>query len=97
MISIADGTKVKYESCISELQSQVAIQAYTLFFLNIVELILPSVLKLFKGKDETIKNEESIYINDVIQDENEDVHDDYLEIILQFAMNFTFGAACFEV
>jgi len=45
IITIADGTKVKYESCISELQSQVAIQAYTLFFLNIVELILPSVLK----------------------------------------------------
>lgn len=42
---LIDGTKVKYESCISELQSQVAIQAYTLFFLNIVELILPSVLK----------------------------------------------------
>jgi len=79
------------------LQSQVAIQAYTLFGLNILELVLPSIMKYIRGQDKTITEPESILINDVIQEENEDVHDDYLEIILQFAMNFTFGAACFEV
>jgi len=42
-------------------------------------------------------NPESIIVRDVVQDNFEDIHDDYLEIILQIALNFTFGAACFEV
>jgi len=42
-------------------------------------------------------NPESGLVQDVNKNEFEDVHDDYLEIVLQIALNFTFGAACFEV
>ena len=35
--------------------------------------------------------------NDVNREDLEDVHDDQMEIVIQFAMNFTFGAACFQV
>jgi len=48
-IQLFDGKTVKYESCMIELTSQVAIQAYTLFILNIVELGVPYIKSKLLG------------------------------------------------
>jgi len=82
---------------LTDLNSQVVIQTFTLLAMNLVELGVPFINDYRKRKklqDENITlNEWSFELLNTDKDEMESVIPDYLEIILQMSMILTFGAA----
>mmetsp|Transcript_45053 Transcript_45053/g.37964 ORF Transcript_45053/g.37964 Transcript_45053/m.37964 type:complete len:102 (+) Transcript_45053:1648-1953(+) len=92
---------IEYNSCMHEVKNQLMIQTLVLFILNVVELLVPLIKSYVKNKLHMLKGNsiidmdpESVFKLDLDKEKNNnEISNDYLEIVVQFGLIFTFGVA----